>query len=66
MRRLDEHDDGPRKDAGTSCGAAVRTTGVARPDEGRSQSTEFTAALADAYVLLRRIAARAEQLADAA
>ena len=46
--RLPEHGDGPRMEVAPSSGAAARTTGVARPDEGRSQSTS-TKPDADAF-----------------
>lgn len=39
--RLADYNDGPREDAGTSCGAVARTTGVVRPVRDL-QSTEPT------------------------
>ncbi len=46
--RLPEHGDGPRVEVAPSSGAAARTTGVARPAEGRLQSTS-TKPNADAF-----------------
>lgn len=37
--RPPERDDGPRPDVPASSGAAVRTAGTVRPDQGRSQPT---------------------------
>jgi hypothetical protein len=65
MTQPDENDDGPQPVAVTTSGTVARTTGVVRPIRD-SQSTESLSALADAYALLHRIAARAEQLVDAA